>query len=336
MLFVGCTAKDEGSPETGADETVTPADYAGTYTGVAPAYNGELSVEVELDSAGKILSVTVDKNHGETQDIGTIPIESFPAKILSAQSLKVDAVTGATVTSDAILAAVADALSKAGLNPADYGFEASESEEYELAALDLSKLPEKAPVTGSIELTDSKGRQVTLDTPISSYAISTMDVIDYIIPLLGEDAFHKLVASGQDGGHGLNTYAKLYTPIIGNFMEHVGKISEHNAPFDLEMILAVNPDVLIVNSAMGAHNYALEIEPQLQEAGIPIVLIDVPGKIFVSSAQETIRQLGGIFQVEERAEEVASFIDEQFDLLASKNLAERNDKPTVYYEKSGY
>jgi iron complex transport system substrate-binding protein len=119
-------------------------------------------------------------------------------------------------------------------------------------------------------------------------------------------------------------------------MKHVGQISEHNAPFDLEMILAMNPDVLIVNSAMGAHNYAMEIESQLTSAGIPIVLIDVPGKSFTTSVQDTAKLLGQIFQKEERANELIEFIDSQYEILASKNLESRTDKPTFYYEKSGY
>ena len=231
---------------------------------------------------------------------------------------------------------MADALKKAGLDPANYGFAADEANAEETYVLDPNAMPEKLPVTGSIQLTDVKGREVTIDLPISTYAISTMDVIDYMIPLMGEEAFSKLVASGQDGGGGLQTYAKLYTPVVGNYMAHVGQISDHNAPFDLEMILAQDPDILIVNSAMGAHNYALEVEEQLTEAGIPIFLIDVPGKSFTTSVQSTLEVLGKIFEKEERAKEVISFIDEQFALIASKNLNARTDQPSVYYEKSGY
>lgn len=231
---------------------------------------------------------------------------------------------------------MADALQKAGLDPANYGFAADEANAEETYVLDPNAMPEKLPVTGSIQLTDVKGREVTIDLPISTYAISTMDVIDYMIPLMGEEAFSKLVASGQDGGGGLQTYAKLYTPVVGNYMAHVGQISDHNAPFDLEMILAQDPDILIVNSAMGAHNYALEVEEQLTEAGIPIFLIDVPGKSFTTSVQSTLEVLGKIFEKEERAKEVISFIDEQFALIASKNLNARTDQPSVYYEKSGY
>lgn len=312
------------------------ANYAGTYTGSAPGYHGELNVEVKLDEAGKIISVDVDKNHGETQGIGTISIEKVPAAIIAGQSLKIDSVSGATLTKDAIVAAVANALKEAGINPDTYGYEASASGPEQSDVLDMSTMPIKQAVTGTITVTDAKGRDVTLEFPISTYAISTMDVVDFIIPLMGGDAFNKLVASGQDGGGGIQTYQKLYTSVVGDYMKHVGQISDHNAPFDLEMILAMDPDVLIVNSAMGAHNYAMEIEQQLSIAGIPVVLIDVPGKSFTTSVQDTLKLLGQIFQKEDRAAEVSDFIDRQYELIASKKLSERDDKPTVYYEKSGY
>lgn len=336
-MFSGCADSNKAPETTESAKPSEPAkSYAGTYTGTSAGYHGEVGVSVTLDEAGKILSISVDEGHGETENIGTIPIGSFPGKIVEAQSLQVDAVSGATVTGDALVSAVAAALRSAGLNPADYGYTEGAAVQEVIYTLNPDALPKKAPVTGSVTIKDVKDREVAINLPISTYAISTMDVVDYLIPLLGEDAFHKLVASGQDGGGGLQTYARLYTPVVGNYMEHVGQISEHNAPFDLEMILATDPDVLIVNSAMGAHNYALEAEPQLTAAGIPIVLIDVPGKSFTSSAQSTLKLLGQLFEKEERAAEVASFLDEQFALVSSKNLSSRTDKPTVYYEKSGY
>ncbi len=119
-------------------------------------------------------------------------------------------------------------------------------------------------------------------------------------------------------------------------MEHVGQISEHNAPFDLEMLLAMQPEVLIANSAMGAHKYALEVEDVLESAGIKIILVDVPGKNLETSVTDTMKILGKIFQEEDKANEVSEFIDSQFKLEAFKNLQEKGNMPRVYYEKSGY
>lgn len=309
---------------------------AGSFTGTATGYHGHLGVTTEIGEDGKITDITVDKNN-ETEGIGTVAMEKIPQRIIEAQSLGVDAISGATLTSNGIINAVADALKVAGADPAKYGYVPPPEEEKAVtAAINKDAMPVKQEITSSVTVTDAKGREVAIDLPVSSYAISTMDVIDYIIPLKGEDAFNMLAASGQDGGNGIQKYEKLYTSTVGNYMEHVGQISEHNAPFDLEMILAMDPDVLIVNSAMSAHKYALEIEDQLKEAGIPIVLVNVPGKKLDKSVQQTMKLLGQIFQENEKAAEVSAFIDEQYALIASQNLSQRKDKPTVYYEKSGY
>lgn len=331
-LLTGCG----GNPATDNGEGENAAGAAGgIFTGEAEGYGGKLKVKVTIDEGGKISLVEVDENHDETEGVADVPLEKIPEQIVSSQSLEVEAVSGATVTSKAIVSAVANALQSAGFDPATYGF-AADTEEEVVFELDLGALPQKAEKTGSVTITDVKGRKIDLDLPVSTYGISTMDVIDFIIPVLGEEAFHKLVASGQDGGHGLQGYAKLYTSVVGSYMNHVGQISDHNAPFDLEMILATSPDVLIVNSAMGAHKYAMEVESQLEAAGIPIILIDVPGESFTTSTQDTLKLLGQIFEEEERAAEVASFIDDQFKLIASKNLGKKEHQPTVYYEKSGY
>lgn len=309
---------------------------AGLYKGSATGYHGKVNVTVELDDRGEILSLVVDDNYTETKGVETVAIEKMSDSIVKKQSLDIDDITGTTLTGNAILAATASALEKAGVSPASLGYVPVVQKVEEPTEFDPAAMPEKAPVTDSITVTDAKGRKVKIDLPISSYAISTMDVIDYIIPLLGKDAFNMLVASGQSGGDSIKPYSETYTPIVGNYMEHFGQISEHNAPFDLEMILSMDPDVLIVNSAMGAHRHALAIKSHLDDAGIPIVMIDVPGKSITSSVQETITLLGQIFQKEDRAAEITAFFDKQYAILASKNLLEGDDKPTVYYEKSGY
>lgn len=126
----------------------------------------------------------------------------------------------------------------------------------------------------SITITDATGRNVTLPKTVKTYAISTFDLINFIIPLKGEAAFEMLVGVGDSGGKW--SYDKVYEAKFPQWKDRWTVISPHNAPFDLETILAKKPDVLIVNSAMQAHLHALDIEPQLTKAGIALVLVDVP------------------------------------------------------------
>lgn len=89
---------------------------AGTYSGVAKGMKGDVEVEVTF-TEDAIENVTV-KNHGETYGVGygldTSPVETLPNKIVENQSLGIDTVTGATITSYAIINAVADAAQQAG------------------------------------------------------------------------------------------------------------------------------------------------------------------------------------------------------------------------------
>ena len=77
-------------------------------TGTAEGYGGTLTVRVTTEN-GKITSVDVT-DHSETAGVGTRAIEALPQAIVTANSWQVDTVSGATVTSNAIMAAVADAM----------------------------------------------------------------------------------------------------------------------------------------------------------------------------------------------------------------------------------
>ena len=114
--------------------SVVPA-MAETVTGTASAMglNGEVTVTVELTD-GVITSVTAEGAQ-ETPGIGSVAIEQLPALMAQNNTINVDAVSGATITSNAILTAVREALKNAGVNPDDYmekpAEEALEDAEYD-------------------------------------------------------------------------------------------------------------------------------------------------------------------------------------------------------------
>ncbi len=93
-------------------ETTAGAFKAGTYTASVAGHNGDIKVEVEVDSEA-ILSVDI-LEHKESPGISDPAIERIPKAIVDGQSLAVDAISGATITSKAIVAAVTEALKQAG------------------------------------------------------------------------------------------------------------------------------------------------------------------------------------------------------------------------------
>jgi fumarate reductase flavoprotein subunit len=101
LLMTGCSTAD----------TAKGAYVDGTYNGKAESHGGELLVTVIVKD-GKIVVVTPVAT--DTAGISDAAIARMPDAIIKAQSPEVDAVAGASETSEAIKAAVKDALKNAG------------------------------------------------------------------------------------------------------------------------------------------------------------------------------------------------------------------------------
>lgn len=87
---------------------------AGKYTAEAKGHNAPLKVEVEVDDSSikeiKILE------HKETPGISDAALKDIPKGIVEAQTLAVDTISGATITSNAVIVAITEALKQAGGN----------------------------------------------------------------------------------------------------------------------------------------------------------------------------------------------------------------------------
>ena len=98
--------------ESTAASNGTPNDD-GTYVGAGKGIGGEVPVTVTLDDDGKIASVTVGEN-SETEGIGSKAIEQLPEQFVGLSTADeidaVDGVSGATLTSNALKAAIKAAL----------------------------------------------------------------------------------------------------------------------------------------------------------------------------------------------------------------------------------
>lgn len=117
ILAMGMAFTMVACSSTGKQETSSEMKD-GTYTAEVTGHNGPMKVEVEVNE-GKISAVNVTE-HTETYGIGygmpTTPVEAIPDKIVTNQSLGIDAITGATITTNAIVSAVSDCVTQAGGN----------------------------------------------------------------------------------------------------------------------------------------------------------------------------------------------------------------------------
>ena len=110
ILLAGATVFGSDPLYKAIDNSARPELYVpGTYTGTAKGYGGIVTAEVTV--SGKMIdSIAVN---GEKETLLDLVVPALPDSILAKQSTEVDAVSGATISSNAIKEAVDQALAKA-------------------------------------------------------------------------------------------------------------------------------------------------------------------------------------------------------------------------------
>ena len=112
MLLSACG----GSAPAATTEAAAPA--SASYTGTAQGMGGEVSVTLTIENG--VITDCVAVGDKETDGIGSVVIAQFPAQVVEGNTINLDAVSGATITSNAFIEAAKAALTAAGLNPDDY------------------------------------------------------------------------------------------------------------------------------------------------------------------------------------------------------------------------
>ena len=111
---VATTAASEAATETAkaesADSSASLTD--GTYTATAKGMDGDITAEVVIKD-GKITEINYTEQD-ETAGVGDKGIKLMAESIIEHQSLAVDAISGATVSSSAVRMLVSDAIEQAG------------------------------------------------------------------------------------------------------------------------------------------------------------------------------------------------------------------------------
>ncbi len=126
LVLSACSSPAE-SPAPSPSSAPEAVFQSGTYTGRAPGKGGDVEVEVVFSDT-EITAVTVLSNN-ETKGLADEALSAIPAAIVAQQSVGIDAVSGVTLTSDAILSAVRDCIQQAGADPEAFaGTSSGESE----------------------------------------------------------------------------------------------------------------------------------------------------------------------------------------------------------------
>ena len=103
LLMVLCMILVLPACESTKPDGNVESNEGSTFTATETGYGGDVTVTIS-EKDGKIQSVKVDAPD-ETQDIGAVAAGKLSAKILETQSYKIDMISGATITSSAVLKA---------------------------------------------------------------------------------------------------------------------------------------------------------------------------------------------------------------------------------------
>ncbi len=87
---------------------------SGEFSGTAQGLGGDVTVTITLTDG--VITDVVAVGDSETPGIGTMALDELPGAMVEKNSIEVDTVSGATVTSEAILEAAKAAMTEAGLN----------------------------------------------------------------------------------------------------------------------------------------------------------------------------------------------------------------------------
>lgn len=105
--------KETESMAKGESKKLVDTFKTGTYTSTVTGHNGEMTVKVDF-STDKIKDIKVD--HVESNGIGTAAIDIIVSEVLNNQSLAVDSVSGATVTSNALIMGINNCVEQTGIS----------------------------------------------------------------------------------------------------------------------------------------------------------------------------------------------------------------------------
>lgn len=255
LLISGCSSKP------GEVEGIyTP----GTYSGSADGYGGNLEVEVTL-SKDKIEKVVV-KSHSETQGIGTKAIEAIPSEIVSKNNVDVDSISGATISSKAIMAAVKDAmkdfLPSTNAGALEDGVYLGEASGYQ------------GPIKVEVTIVDEKITDIKVLENVETIGIGTKAL----------EAMPKKIIEDQsvavDVLTGATSSSKAVLAAVANALETAGAdMSKYNIKPEIQKgeDQIVDADVVIIGAGGAGLTAAIEAKAQGAENVVVLEKMDITG-----------------------------------------------------------
>ena len=194
----------EAAP-AGADTAFIP----GSYTGISQGRGGPIVIQADF-SEEAVTDIRVI-SHQETYHVGDVPLERYPEMIVEYQSLDVDLVAGATISSVAALEAVRSCVRQAGGDPAALKGEIPDNVSCEDTLADIVVIGGGAAGMTAASMAAEAGKQVILLEKLgflggtSAYSIESFGASEAMVhtglgtPMTSDQNYEAYVAANPAG-----------------------------------------------------------------------------------------------------------------------------------------
>lgn len=281
-LVASMTACSSGKPaETTAAATEAAKLYvAGTYSASEEGFAGKVTVTITT-SESEITDVKVE-GPNETPDKGGVAMEQLQGDLLKAQSAEVDAVSGSTVTSDAVKKAMAAAIEKAKSGDASTG--SDEALAFTAGTYTGTGVGYNGPTTVEVTFDDSKITDIKIvDTKETGHVGDT--AFEVLIPQMIEAN-----GTGVDAVSGATFSSKALKTAVNDAAEQAGVTNLDAFKANTLEVKAQDPiedtwDVVVV----GGGGAGMAAAAQAAQNGESVLVIEknveVGGNTLVSGGQ---------------------------------------------------
>lgn len=281
-LVASMTACSTGKPaETKAAATEAAKQYvAGTYSASEEGFAGKVTVTITT-SESEITDVKVE-GPNETPDKGGAAMEQLQGELLKAQSAEVDAVSGSTVTSDAVKKAMAAAIEKAKSGDASTG--SDEALAFTAGTYTGTGVGYNGPTTVEVTFDDSKITDIKIvDTKETAHVGDT--AFEVLIPQMIEAN-----GTGVDAVSGATFSSKALKTAVNDAAEQAGATNLDAFKANTLEVKAQDPiedtwDVVVV----GGGGAGMAAAAQAAQNGESVLVIEknveVGGNTLVSGGQ---------------------------------------------------
>lgn len=281
-LVASMTACSTGKPaETTAVATEAAKQYvAGTYSASEEGFAGKVTVTITT-SESEITDVKVE-GPNETPDKGGAAMEQLQGELLKAQSAEVDAVSGSTVTSDAVKKAMAAAIEKAKSGETSTG--SDEALAFTAGTYTGTGVGYNGPTTVDVTFDDSKITDIKIvDTKETAHVGDT--AFEVLIPQMIEAN-----GTGVDAVSGATFSSKALKTAVNDAAEQAGATNLDAFKANTLEVKAQDPiedtwDVVVV----GGGGAGMAAAAQAAQNGESVLVIEknveVGGNTLVSGGQ---------------------------------------------------